>query len=140
MGWGDLAAVATLVSIPLGLIALWYAAGQLRTERAQHFPSVTVKRDQETYINLSVPDGTEFLIASVWPAWGLGTVTLVNKLGHHENGETHFEDAGSPTRRLTLQPPLSSVWLKTAISGSRPTLEIKIISDRFKSLTISKVL
>lgn len=141
VNWQDIAAIATLIGLPVAGIAAWFASQQLRTERAQHFPTPEIRRYGPHHVRVSVPEDGEFKIAQISIGWRFGTIAEVTNAGtDSETGVSLFHASGMPTRTVRVEPPASEVWLRTDISGSKPTLDIKITSDRFKSLTVPKTL
>lgn len=139
--WAAIGALGAIATAVFAGLALRSTLKHQRLERIARVPDPEIRLDRDNHIKISIPENGEFLIESVSLGRTPGSLQSSQHVGYDDNtDESRFEDSGRIGRVVNVNPPSTSVWLKIETSAPRSNLDIKIISDRFSSETISKVL
>ncbi|WP_139207841.1 hypothetical protein [Aerobium aerolatum] len=138
MSWLVYAATGSaVVSAGAAIAAAWYSRESLNLAKIAYLPAPEVRPAHGGRFRISVPEGGEFKISQISMGKTPGSIQASRHLGVDPSTDISlFEDSGRPGRAVNVTPPSTAVWFHIETSAPLPTLETKIISDRFNSVTI----
>lgn len=126
------------IAIPILTYGIYrYTKLSFQEHHQDRFPQLSVKYSHSHHVRISIPELRGFWIEKICLGRGVhGSIRSADYLGADPVTDVDvFTDASRTGRAVILTPPASSAWVKIETSASKPTLDIKIISDRFRSLT-----